>query len=90
MQTKIKARPAVAGSKAASAKPSILTPKITSADNQKRNPRPVRKALLVKVDTSEVKALKLLTARVLGELKNPAGVPSAIILKALQEARTIR
>ncbi len=48
---------------------------------------PQRPALLT--DTPELKALKALTLRVMEELKNPAAVPSNIIMAALREARLL-
>jgi hypothetical protein len=48
---------------------------------------PQRAALLA--DTPEQKALKAITTRVLDALKNPAAIPSNIILAALKEARAV-
>lgn len=79
----------VAARKASLARPSVKRSTPRPAGKPPKAPgRPQQRAALL-TDTPEQKALKAITSRVLEALKNPAAVPSQIILAALKEARAV-
>jgi hypothetical protein len=81
----------VAARKASLARPAAKAarpPQAVKAPKTPKAPKSTQRPALL-VDTPEQKALKAITTRVLEALKNPAAIPSNIILAALKEARAV-